>query len=47
MLDENLYRLQEKPRPNRRDVRSRIGTAFCCLVLAYVMTVAIVGILAS
>jgi len=47
MLDENLYRLQQKPRLKRRDVRSTIGTAFCGLVLAYVMTVAIVGILAG
>ena len=48
MLDENVYYPPSKRRRARRwDVRSVIGTAFCGLVLAYLTTAAVVGILAS
>ncbi len=48
MLDENVYIQQQKRRRARRwDVKSAVGPLLCCLALAYLMTVAVVGLLAS
>ena len=48
MLDEYLYSQQQKRRRARRwDVKAAIGPLLCGLVLVYLMTAAVVGILAS
>jgi hypothetical protein len=48
MIDEYLYNQQPKRRRTRRwDIKGAIGPTLCGLALAYLMTVALVGLLAS
>ena len=47
MLDEEILMQHKRRRARRWDVKSTLGTMLCGLALAYLTTVAIVGILAS
>ena len=48
MLDESLSTLHHKRRSaRRRDVKATVGPVLCSLALAYVMAIALVGILAG
>ena len=47
MLDEYLYLQQKRRRARRWDVKIPIGTILCVLALTYLMTAALLGLLAS
>ena len=47
MLDEEIFLQPKRRRARRWDVKSTAGTVLCGLALVYLMTVALVGLLAG
>jgi len=48
MLDEYLYLQQQRGRRARRwDVKATVGPLLCGLALVYLVTIAVIGILAG
>ena len=47
MLDEEVFLQHKRRRARRWDVKSVAGTTLCGLALAYLLTVALVGLLAG
>jgi hypothetical protein len=47
MLDDYFYQQQKRRRARRWDLRVPIGTVLCGLALTYLLTAALIGLLAS
>jgi hypothetical protein len=47
MLDEEVYLQHKRRRARRWDLKSAIGTVLCALALVYLVTVALVVLLAG